>query len=223
MSTESGSPPASTAEQVTAVLLNEDVAEYRQIMGGGGHAEKFGVVMTSGIVAIAKPSQDEQSRRQANNEEAAWLIARALGLEHLVGVTVQRELKNTQGRQVKAALQQWWGDGESLPAISDFADDVVFEAAVFDHLIWNQDRGQNNWMSTDDGGVKKLRLFDHGHAFGFPGGPRNSSWADAKAGQTIPDSLLNRVRTVAEDEELRERLRARADRCAMRVSLSGCR
>lgn len=211
MSTESSAEAPEAEDDVASLLRTDDVQEHRAAPGGGGHPDKFGVLLKCGMVAIVKPVKNDDTRRQAANEEAAWLIAHALGWLDLVGVTVQRSLKDPGGTNVQASLQQLWdsagGTPEWVPDRALFDESDAWRVAVFDYIVCNQDRSGNNWIATlDSDGQRHLRLVDHGHAFGFPGDQRNSEWSAAKAGQDPPEEILEDVRRLGDDPGVRSEI-----------------
>lgn len=201
-------PGGDDPDRVAHLLRTDRVREHRDAPGGGGHPDKFGVVLHCRIAAIVKPVHSDETRRQAANEEAAWLIAHALAWEDLVGVTVQRAIQNSGGAEVQASVQRLWeGPKEWVPDRALFDEGDAWRVAVFDYLICNQDRSGNNWIATvGASGQRQLRLVDHGHAFGYPGNQLNSEWSTAKAGLSAPDEILERVQQFRNDAETRDQL-----------------
>jgi hypothetical protein len=188
-------------------LERGDVLEGHSPLVDGGWANKCRVTLRGGVLAIQKPVTGSNAPATmseeigVNREVAAWRISRALGWSHLVAATVSTEMWcPVLGDTARACLQVAWpAPTVPLVPLADIADMEIWQAAIFDWLIVQTDRGSNNWLGVlaipDHGqpAQHRLRLFDHGHAF-VAGGAVNSTFYTAKAGQDIPAELIEDLR-----------------------------
>lgn len=167
--------------------------------GGGGHPGKQLVVVRGGIGALAKLAHQPNEKTMIRAEGAAYLLARELGWDDLVPVTVVREVRALSGESVEASVQILWPRFE-VAAVANtdplsLPDDDIWRIALFDALIRNGDRHGGNW-----GMVAGARpgLIDHGHSLFPPLAGVNSPFLAARRNEQIPDELLVRIDTVAE-------------------------
>lgn len=192
-----GPSPADTPLAVTArSLAASPTTSSKPLRGGANGSYKVNI---DGMDAVWKPADEERYLRHNidvgtyyRREAAAYSIASAVDIGHLVPVTVERQEGNRVG-----SVQQWVEGTVAFKYLIDegayedvFSDSNVREdrigsefrrivdageespiyngeddlklAAAFDYLIGNSDRHAGNWM-LDNGG--KLRLIDHGLAF----------------------------------------------------------
>ena len=113
----------------------------------------------------------------------------------LVAPTVIRLMHPaTGGEQCLVSLQVLWPEPITpVPGLDLFDEFDVWRAAVFDAVIGNTDRSQNNWLGIgpDMTGQLHLKLYDHGHAF-TDAAPSSTfvSWADDRsAPATVRDEI----------------------------------
>ena len=105
--------------------------------------------------------------RAIRRERAAFVLARLLGWDDLVPLTVLRRLTWMQDRLAAVSIFELRAI-EGVP-LECFAEEDLTRAAVFDFLIRQLDRGAHNWLgvlSADRPATGiSLRLIDHQHAF----------------------------------------------------------
>jgi len=163
----------------------------------GAHRGKRRVLLASGQVCIAKPEGGcPDSPRAAANEAAAWVVAKRLGLHHLISVTVLREipLPAPEEGTVLAALQLFEPTYDP-DRWEDFPAGETQWAALFDVIIEQTDRDGRNWIVTrDDNFRPHLKLTDHGYAFGVPGRSLRSSFHQRHRGLHLSDQMLAALR-----------------------------
>ena len=154
--------------------------------GGGGHANKQLVLVRGGFGAVAKLATDDQTRRQARSEVAAYAVARALGWDDLVPVTVYRTVPSPSG-DVEASVQILWPSFKTAAELgidhTSVAETDSWRVAILDVLLMNSDRNASNWGQVAQ---TRIALIDHGHALigGQPG--LGSDFATSRLGHEIP-------------------------------------
>lgn len=176
---------------------------------GGAHQNKMELILEGGLGAIAKPADWADGPRTVQCECAAWTVAKLFGWEDLLAVTVLREVKSIGDQLVDAAVQiAWPRPTPDLEAAFDDRD--VWQAATFDYVIENSDRGGHNWLAVPgDAQTPMLKLIDHGYAFGAPGRPFQSTFFGQREGQDLPSFILDDLGlflTRAHDSGLRDGL-----------------
>lgn len=120
------------------------------------------------------PMSLAQAEQMTRNEEAAYLVAKALGPTHLVPITVTRYVWwPSLGRQALASLQITWSN-QAIPSHPMFKlapESDRFLAGLFDGLTLQGDRWYKTGANWAIEGVKgpepRLRLFDNGLTFGL--------------------------------------------------------
>lgn len=163
-----------------------------------GQHRSYVLVLEGGIGVLAKPEDAAglpAAPAMVRREVAAWVIARYLGWSDLVSTAVLRLIPSpTSGQDVYASLHVLWPN--SAPDIDvPFLDDDVWRAAVFDAVMGQTDRAGHNWVVFPDpaGGQAvptRLALVDHGNSLQPGIYPPSSTFYTRKAGQPIPDELL---------------------------------
>ncbi len=158
----------------------------------GAHKGKRRVRMASGRICIAKPEGGvEDWEHAAGCEAAAWVVARRLGLEQLVPVTIARVIKLPEGDDQLAALQLWRESQEEDQPPDAFPDDEITSAALFDYLTEQGDRDNHNWLTwRDEADRPHLRLADNGCAFGGRGWPLRSTFYELRRGRRLDGPTL---------------------------------
>lgn len=144
-------------------------------LGGGANGSYTAHI--GGVKAVWKPSVEESPYLRTGvpggeyykREAAAYSVAKAIGLDHLVPVTVTHTHERDDGspygpETLVGSAQQWVPDAQTAlshdnPYDGDEDRDL---AAAFDYLIGNTDRHHGNWMVGSDG---KIKLIDNGLAF----------------------------------------------------------
>jgi hypothetical protein len=157
----------------------------------------------SGRVLIGKPAFPlngprmrltfDEARRGVQNEAAAWTVARQLGVAGLVPVTVVRTLTWPQLGETLVSLQVPWGLSamRTLP-LAQLSATHVTQAAVFDTLIRQTDRGPfKNWAAGDERPAA-VYLYDNALAFGLTTrafGGQTSWFYGVRAGTRLPAEM----------------------------------
>jgi hypothetical protein len=185
----------------TAVVLGE----AGPVHGGGAHPDKKRLLLEGGVQVIAKPwvEGNPDSERMMRREAAAWLVAKALGFTGLVGATVLRDLPEDHG-DVEASVQVFWPDGNLFCApISEFPDEDLWHAAVFDAVVAHGDHNGNNWLAVPAPGgphAPRLKLIDNGHSFGYPNlqVPPNSTFYLHLKDQELPDHCVHALQRLVD-------------------------
>jgi hypothetical protein len=144
---------------------------------------------------LAKPAFTVPSDGEAmiRYEVAGWVVARELQWTHLVATTVLKTTDAITGSDEEASVQVLWPEFDPSADISNFPDEEIWQAAVFDVLVLHSDRG-HNWGGVPGDGGMRLKLVDHGYAFrDWPGRPFQSTFETQKRGQALPDELMERL------------------------------
>lgn len=158
--------------------------------GHGAHPSLI-VILEGGVGALAKPRDQEPIAGSADREAAAWLVAKALGWTDLMATTVLREIPRPNGDTTWASVAALWPMAQPDLDPSNFTDEEIWRAAVFDVVVAAADRVGHNWLgvpSPASGGQPRLKLVDHG--YGFSAQPFASEFYNRKQGEEIPDELL---------------------------------
>jgi len=183
-------------------LLRADYRDACRNPLSGAHPSYL-LMLDGGVQALAKPA-DEGSGGDvmALHEVAAWRLVRQLGWDDLMGATVLRVIPSFQtGQPVRASVQVVAPNVEKIPDLATLPEDEVWRAAIFDMIAFATDRGSNNWLGyvQTTGEPKHLRLCDHGHAFEHEGRGFASDIHAFKAGQAIPDELMEALNRFQSD------------------------
>jgi hypothetical protein len=177
--------PSSLEEYLAAAPVDL----HAHFPGGGGHANKQLVLIRGGIGALAKLATDDQSRKQANAEVAGYLLARLLGWDDLVPVTVFRTVPSPSG-DVDASVQVLWPAFRTAAELGIGPDAIPDEdgwrVAILDVLLMNSDRNPSNWGRVSE---SRTALIDHGHSLigGQPG--LSSEFATNRMNHDIPPAV----------------------------------
>jgi hypothetical protein len=175
----------------TARILDVGAFPDPDIPAPGAHPS-FRFILEGGVGALAKPAHTiGEGDAVVRYEAAAWVLARQLGWTDLVATSVLRGTDVFPGveEEVTTSLQILWPGFELDADMGQFSDEDIWRAAIFDVLVLHTDR-THNWGAVPGHGEKRLKLIDHGYAFReWPGREFASSFANAKAGQEIPDDL----------------------------------
>jgi hypothetical protein len=164
---------------------------------GGGHAEKQLVVYRGGVGALAKLGRDEASKRQCRAEVGAYEIARVLGWDDLVPVTVYRKVPTEDGTAEASVQVEWpsFATAQELGrGIETIDENDALRIAVLDVLLMNGDRNAGNWGFVRE---TKLALIDHGNT-GLSEIPGVSEVANARRDQNLNTEHLEALRALVE-------------------------
>jgi hypothetical protein len=195
---------AHAIEALESYLTKAAVDHVRPLHGGAGHARKMTLILRGGIGVAAKPGDSDQMMKQARREVAAWMLAVELGLSHLVPATVLRRIPSTNdpnADSIQGSVQILWPlfrtalDEEITPELC--AEGVSWQIAVFDLLIANTDRKEDNWGTIE--GLPRAVLIDHGSA--FEAADSHSLFVDRHREERIPDTLLEQIKAFAESRD----------------------
>lgn len=166
--------------EVERDLLHAEIDDVRVFRSGT--SETYEVVFEDGSRAAFKSIEGAGKNAAGYNhtdasvlasDYSAWLVARALGWEELVGGVVLTVCSHVGAGL--GSLQCW------LPGVEAGDSSVtgwdgsahLRKAALFDALIGQQDR--NNLNFNYDSGIDELGLFDNSFAFALPGHNPGSS------------------------------------------------
>lgn len=197
-----------------------DVEDIFETVIGGAHGGKVKLILHGGVAVIVKPEDGTSDKALAvPREEAGWVTARNLGLPTLVACTVQRKI-SLEGQSVNAAVQVLWPDAtpDSAASVHDFSDDQVLNAAVFDVISNHTDHSHNFSAAPSQAGVPRLRLYDNGYAFDFPGRSFSSAFYEEAKDRDIPEEMLGgiaRFIDLAPDSPLEDLLGSAAFRSSL--------
>jgi len=154
-----------------------------------GSYPSYLLVLEGGVGVLAKPDDEHQDGPLITKREAsAWVLARLIGWSDLVATTVLRPLSsNRNSSVVHASLQVVWSEA-GTKNVSEFSDDDVWRAAVFDAVIRNADRsGEANWLAVPAYVASPmLKLPDHGYSLEPGLAPPSSLLFNEKQGQALP-------------------------------------
>jgi Phosphatidylinositol 3- and 4-kinase len=161
------SPEATTPVEVK--LSTGTISSEKKMSGGGVHRGKVVCTFDDGTKALFKPEsgavgcrfnipQHNGSYMNTERELGAWQVAKIVGMDDLVAPVVARDVGGQRGALLK------WIDGKNAIMVRNPYDGKrdSLRAAVFDYVIGNTDRHDDNWIVTPKG---KLGLIDHGLAF----------------------------------------------------------
>jgi hypothetical protein len=199
----------SALEDLEHYLMNAQViyAFGPSVVGGGGHGQKFAIVLEGAVVLYAKPGSGVADGGIAmRNEKAAWELIKAFGWSDMMGATVVREVHQPfSDAPEDCALQVMWPGYDFCPDPDTFPARDVWRAAIFDYVITHTDRGsgaggRNNWLGVPKAVAAPLpaqapshphlKLIDHGYAFD-PAAVVSSAFVDAVKGDPVPPDLLD--------------------------------
>jgi hypothetical protein len=173
----------------------------------GVHVNGAHQVKIDGIKAMWKPGDEEDAGVERGGiqvgtfykrEVAAFNVAKAIGLDDLVPVTVAREIDG------KSGSAQLWADNAvdalNVPVGEKYdGEKDRLRAAAFDYLIGNTDRHGRNWMLKDG----RFVLIDNGLAFparNFAGNFRSNIYQKVSGDSAkVPEEVKNWDVTKIED------------------------
>ena len=178
-------------------LTEAPVEHIRPLDGGGGHPRKMTLILRGGVGVVAKVGDSDQMMRQARREVAAWVLAIELGLPHLVPATVLRRIPSSReapADTLEGSAQILWPRFR-LALVEGITPEsctteVSWPIAIFDLLIANTDRKEDNWGTID--GLPRAVLIDHGHAFEAP--DSHSMFVDLHREEPVPQTLLGQIK-----------------------------
>jgi hypothetical protein len=156
--------------EVEEQLLHKEISGVRLFRSGT--AETFEIEFADGSHGAFKSIEGAAKNAAGYNHTdasviasdfAAWLVARALGFDHLIGGVVITVCSHTGAGL--GSLQTWLPGDPAMPGWE--TSDHVREAALFDCLIAQQDRNTSNFNYDDT--TDELGLFDNSFAFAIPG------------------------------------------------------
>jgi hypothetical protein len=162
---------------------------------GTAHPSKL-LVLEGGVGVIAKTEANQPQPGMIEWEVAAWEIMKALGWTDLMSATVLRTIER-DGDEIRTSVTVAWPSNRPDAPPDQFPEHDVWRAAIFDVLVNQQDRGGHNWLAVPDpasGGEPRLKLIDHGYAFGDGG--LGSTFFEMCDGQDIPQELLEDLRAL---------------------------
>lgn len=179
-------------ENLERFLVEAPVLDIGAFQRGGAHA-KFRLILEGGVTVLAKPADGigGDGERIVCQEAAAWVIARELGWPDLVAATVVRVVDFGEDREVLSSVQVVWPD-DNLPdpPVDTFPTEDSIRAAIFDFLIDHGDRG-HNWLAVPaDKNTRRLKLVDHGYAFGIEGRGFSSAFYENHRGEQLSEEHL---------------------------------
>ena len=180
-------------EALRAYLRIAEVDTYWPPLAG--HDDEMKVTLRGGVDAIAK--RDDNGRGK-EHEEAAFLVAEAMGWYDLVAPVVRREMNDQNENPIQVSLQAFWFNptGEDCFDANIAPEEDVWRAAILDYLLAAGDHTHNFFLMPRDD-PKKLRLFDYSQAFiGL-----SSCFFDLKKGQDIPPEHLEAVQALIDGLE----------------------
>jgi hypothetical protein len=182
-------------------LTDAAVLDSYAFTEGGGHPGKLMLVLEGGVAALAKPAQDENGLKMARREVAAWRLARALGWTDLLATTVLRNVAELG--DVEASIQVIWPSPDKDPPSSNFSDEDVLRAGVFDAIVLQVDRSGHNWLGVPpmERGDTRLKLVDNGHTFGYPSSPDEpaSTFYQERKGTPLEGAMAEAVDQLVQD------------------------
>lgn len=183
----------------------------------GAHASYL-IVLEGGVTVLAKPADEiGDGNVLVRREVAGWRLAQLLGWPDLVATTVLRQIRSYKtGLSVDASIQVLWSKPTRIPALASLSADDVWRAAIFDSVACTSDRGSNNWISIEgsDSSAPKLKLVDHGYAFGHAPAPPASDFYRAMVGIALPAPCATALKGLINqlpDRSLSDLLGAEAD------------
>ena len=208
--------PPKDAEEIAKVeknLSDAPIADLKKV--GGPHVSECYRAYDSGgkLVGYYKPSRGEHvgaqflahgypAKQSYKREQAAWEVAKAVGMSDLVPASVQRNhpvhgagviIAPVAGQSAdeKYGIPNWMGGKDLDPKAFDGVKDQQ-RAAVFDYVIQNVDRHQGNWMCKppDD----RIGLIDHGYCLAkkdnnFAYKANNAFYNNIPHGDRIPSEI----------------------------------
>ena len=177
-------------------LLSENEVAEKAYLGGGCNGS-YWIRMEDGneIEGVWKPAHEEHNGLRSNveggsyylREAVAWEIDKAMDLG-LIPPTVIQQIEGVWG-----SVQEFAGDAYTTSEKSLEDTDAIYGASVFDFLVLNTDRHNNNFMITEDG---EPILIDNGLILPTNekdlGNPFYSSYFYHSG--TIPTAIIEKVR-----------------------------
>jgi len=144
---------SSTADTYEFHFADGSRGAFKSIEGAGKNAAAFQHTAASVVL----------------NDVSAWLVARALGYDHLIQGVV---IVTCSAADVSLGTLQHWFPGEpGGPGWEDASQ--LRHAALLDALIGHQDRNATNF--SYDGDADELGLYDNSFSFALPGHQTSAS------------------------------------------------
>lgn len=123
------------------------------------------VILEGDVHAIFKIGcEPAPGQAGARREVAAYVLARAIGFDDLVGVAALRRELDATGKATDTAAIEFFDDRREDAPLSEFPRDDIERAGVFDAIIGQPDRS-HNWLAVPAAPPVRLKLFDHELAF----------------------------------------------------------
>src|SRR5581483_8302296 len=187
-------------------LQTARVLEFGDPQLSGAHGQKIRLRLEGGVQALAKPESGiGEGHRVTRREVAAWIFAREIGVSDMVACTVLRDdLELLDGTRGAASVQVVWPQPLTADYQGQFPEGDQSAAAVLDAVIAHSDRVGHNWLGVpSEAGDFRLKLVDHGYAFGLQGG-LNSTFYNTLNGQQIPEERLRGLRSCGSPRQERQ-------------------
>ena len=173
------------------------------VVGGGGHPAKGVFEISGGFNVFVKfETGVVNGSPMVRNEAAAWGVAKLAGWTEVVPPTVLRDIGSPiTGTTGLGSVQLFYPGAQNAPNIACLPTQQVWQAAAFDYIVSQSDRGGQNWIgvtgpviATSTAGMPvHLKLIDHGYAFGLNGLSTNSVFIDTRRGQELPLDVFRAV------------------------------
>jgi hypothetical protein len=155
----------------------------------GAHPS-YRLILEGGVGALAKPASTapDDGAAMVRYEVAGWVVARDLGWSDLVATTVLRTIDLLPDQdETETSVQVLWPGFQVDVDRTQFDNEDIWRAAIFDALIRHSDR-THNWGAVVGHGRPRLKLIDHGYAFRSTR-PLSSSFVVDREGQPLPQML----------------------------------
>lgn len=181
-------------------LSNLPVAETPTRLFGGSN-RVYLVSFEGGSRGVFKPGDGERHLWEIPEshgklylrERAAYLVSRKIKF-NLIPPTILREIEDEENVAHEGSVQDFIPDPKGLIWDVDPSDvrQQLFELAIFDYIIWNKDRKQENFFIKD----KKLHAADNGLSFDrWPSGWIPDNLSDYARGESVPEDLMVNIRS----------------------------
>src|SRR5438552_6912232 len=147
--------------------------------------ETYIASLEGGVSIIAKSGGPHPNIKP---EAAAWHMARLLGWEDMVAVTILAAFRPSPRHEMRdSSLQVAWHPHEVGADLDSLPLDDVWRGAVFDAVVMHRDRHPGNWLACPpvSSGEPRLKLIDHGHTWDASGQPSSRIY-ERMQGQPVP-------------------------------------
>lgn len=167
----------------------------------GGSNSVYLVSFQGGSSGVFKPGDGERHLREFPEshgklylrERAAYLVSNKLNF-NLIPPTVLRKIENGYGRKSEGSVQDFIDDPKELIWDIDPSEvrHQLFELSVFDYIIWNKDRKQENFFIKS----KQVLATDNGLSFDkWPPGWIPDNLEEYATDSPVPEKLLVNIRS----------------------------